>query len=358
MTQTMTASAARKASKKTQHVRSTGDWITLIVLIAAALLVLFPLLVLTVNAFKTPADYNATGPLSLPKHFTMDGIISFWTTTKFPLKFWNSLVISLVVAVAAVVLSVLNSFALGIGRVKGNTWIVLAIMLANMMPQEALLYPLYTMFKQVGLYNTKLAIIIIFTIIQSAYGTYLLSSVYGTFPQAILEAAAIDGASRWQILRKVVLPISWPTISVLFVFFFVWTWNEYMIPMAFLMGDDVQTIPLALATLQGQRTMDATTLASASLLSIVPTIIFFIIFQLLCKTRQHAFLPKNILPVSSYLLLSLLFFLSFAVFYYFFYLLLFFYLSLSFSIFFIFFYFPTFTTSFAPFICCFSSLPS
>ena len=135
------------------------------------------------------------------------------------------------------------------------------------------------MFKQVGLYNTKLAIIIIFTIIQSAYGTYLLSSVYGTFPQAILEAAAIDGASRWQILRKVVLPISWPTISVLFVFFFVWTWNEYMIPMAFLMGDDVQTIPLALATLQGQRTMDATTLASASLLSIVPTIIFFIIFQ-------------------------------------------------------------------------------
>ena len=223
MTQTMTASAARKASKKTQHVRSTGDWITLIVLIAAALLVLFPLLVLTVNAFKTPADYNATGPLSLPKHFTMDGIISFWTTTKFPLKFWNSLVISLVVAVAAVVLSVLNSFALGIGRVKGNTWIVLAIMLANMMPQEALLYPLYTMFKQVGLYNTKLAIIIIFTIIQSAYGTYLLSSVYGTFPQAILEAAAIDGASRWQILRKVVLPISWPTISVLFVFFFVWT---------------------------------------------------------------------------------------------------------------------------------------
>ena len=251
MTYSMSTAAARKASKKTQHVRSAGDWITLILLVAGALLVLFPLLVLTVNAFKTSADYNATGPLSLPKHFTMEGIISFWTTTNFPLKFWNSFIISLVVAVAAVVLSVLNSFALGIGKVKGNTWIVLGIMLANMMPQEALLYPLYTMFKQVGLYNTKLAIIIIFTIIQSAYGTYLLSSVYGTFPQAILEAAAIDGASRWQILRKVVLPISWPTISVLFVFFFVWTWNEYMIPMAFLMSDDVQTIPLALATLQG-----------------------------------------------------------------------------------------------------------
>ena len=166
MTYSMSTAAARKASKKTQHVRSAGDWITLILLVAGALLVLFPLLVLTVNAFKTSADYNATGPLSLPKHFTMEGIISFWTTTNFPLKFWNSFIISLVVAVAAVVLSVLNSFALGIGKVKGNTWIVLGIMLANMMPQEALLYPLYTMFKQVGLYNTKLAIIIIFTIIH------------------------------------------------------------------------------------------------------------------------------------------------------------------------------------------------
>ena len=133
MTYSMSTAAARKASKKTQHVRSAGDWITLILLVAGALLVLFPLLVLTVNAFKTSADYNATGPLSLPKHFTMEGIISFWTTTNFPLKFWNSFIISLVVAVAAVVLSVLNSFALGIGKVKGNPWIVLGIMLANMM---------------------------------------------------------------------------------------------------------------------------------------------------------------------------------------------------------------------------------
>ena len=182
-------------------------------------------------------------------------------------------------AVLAVVLSMFNAFALGIGRVKGRRWIVLLIMLANMLPQEAMLYPLYIMFKKIGLYNSPWAIVIIFTVIQSAFGTYLLSSVYGTFPKSILEAATIDGASRWTIFRKIVFPISKPTLSVMLVFFFIWTWNEYMIPMAFLMSDDVQTIPLALATLQGQRTMEATTLASASLLSIIPTIIFFIIFQ-------------------------------------------------------------------------------
>lgn len=268
-----------QVSHKAKHIRSWGDWMALILLIVGALIMLFPIIILTMNAFKTIGDYNATGPLSLPAHPTMSGIVGFWKMSDFPVKLGNSLLISLIVAVLGVVLSVLNSFALGIGKVKGNRWIILAIMLANMMPQEALLFPLYTMFKHIGLYNTQWAIVVIFTIIQSAYGTYLLSSVYGTFPEAILEAATLDGATRWETLIKVVLPISWSTISVLFVFFFVWTWNEYMIPMAFLMDDNVQTVPLALATLQGQHTMDATTLAAASLLSIIPTIIFFIIFQ-------------------------------------------------------------------------------
>ena len=273
------ARPSRQSGRKSKHIRSWGNWVALILLVLGAAIMLFPLLILAMNAFKTIGDYNATGPLSLPAHPTMDGITSFWVSSNFPMKFVNSLIISLVVAVLGVVLSVLNSFALGIGRVKGNRWIILLIMLANMLPQESLLYPLYTIFKEAGLYNTQLAIIIIFTVIQSAYGTYLLSAVYGTFPQAILEAASIDGATRWQVLSRIVLPISWPTISVLFVFFFVWTWNEYMIPMAFLMDDSVQTIPLALATIQGQHTMDATALAAASLLSIIPTIIFYVIFQ-------------------------------------------------------------------------------
>nr|WP_232340040.1 MULTISPECIES: carbohydrate ABC transporter permease [unclassified Bifidobacterium] len=273
------ACPSRQSGRKSKHIRSWGNWVALVLLVLGAVIMLFPLLILAMNAFKTIGDYNATGPLSLPAHPTMNGITSFWVSSNFPMKFVNSLIISLVVAVLGVVLSVLNSFALGIGRVKGNRWIILLIMLANMLPQESLLYPLYTIFKEAGLYNTQLAIIIIFTVIQSAYGTYLLSAVYGTFPQAILEAASIDGATRWQVLSRIVLPISWPTISVLFVFFFVWTWNEYMIPMAFLMDDSVQTIPLALATIQGQHTMDATALAAASLLSIIPTIIFYVIFQ-------------------------------------------------------------------------------
>lgn len=259
--------------------RTAGDWVALILLIIFGIIILFPLIVLCLNAFKSKADYNASGPLSWPKEFDITGLKTFWNTVNFPQKVWNSIWISGLVAFFGVVLSVLNSFALGIGRVKGRRWIILLIMLANMMPQEALLYPLYMMFKSMGLYNSPWAIVIIFTVIQSAFGTYLLSSVYGTFPQAILEAATLDGASRWRILWEVVLPISRPTIGTLLVFFFVWTWNEYMIPMTFLISNSSQTVPLAIASLSGQRLMDVTTTAAASLISIVPTLIFYLIFQ-------------------------------------------------------------------------------
>ena len=264
---------------KARKNRTTGDWLILALLIVGGLIMLFPFFVLLLNAFKTTADYNASGPLSWPHEFSAAGLVKFWTRVRFPQKVWNSVWICALVSFLAVGLSVLNSVALGIGRVKGRRGIVLLIMLANMMPQEALLYPLYIMFKAMGLYNSQWSIVIIFTVIQSAFGTYLLSSVYGTFPKAILEAATIDGASRWRILKDIVFPISKPTLSVMLVFFFIWTWNEYMIPMAFLIDNSKQTVPIAIASLTGDRLMDVTTTAAASLISIVPTLIFYLIFQ-------------------------------------------------------------------------------
>lgn len=259
--------------------RTAGDWVVLILLIAGGLVMLFPFIVLLLNAFKTTAQYNSSGPLSLPTRLQFDGLMNFWNRVNYPEKLWNSVWTSGIVAVLAVTLSMFNAFALGIGRVKGRRWIVLLIMLANMLPQEAMLYPLYIMFKQIGLYNSPWAIVIIFTVIQSAFGTYLLSSVYGTFPKAILEATTIDGASRWMIFTRIVFPISRPTLSVMLVFFFIWTWNEYMIPMAFLIDNSTQTIPIAVASLSGDRLMDVTTIAAASLISIVPTLVFYLIFQ-------------------------------------------------------------------------------
>ncbi|KQZ86182.1 ABC transporter permease [Microbacterium sp. Root166] len=255
------------------------DWLLFVAVILGALAVMVPFYLILVNAFKSPVDYATSGPFALPQAIDFSGIQAFWERVNFPQKVWNSIFISGIVAVLAVVISLLNAFAIGIGRVRGRSWIVLLFLMANLLPQEALLYPLYYMFKSVGLYDNVWSVIIVFTVIQAAFGTYLLASVLGTFPKEVLEAASIDGASRWQILWRVVYPITRPTLSVLLIFFFIWTWNEFLIPLTFLPSNASQTVPVAVSVLTGDRLMDVTTTAGAALLSIIPTIIFFLIFQ-------------------------------------------------------------------------------
>ncbi len=259
--------------------RTKADFVVLALAIVGALLVIAPFLLIVVNSFKSPEDYANNGPISFPTSLYVDGISAFWNRVDFPQKLWNSVLISSLVAVFAVTVSVLNAYAIGIGRIRGRTWIIILFLVANTIPQEALLYPLYFMFKEAGLYDNVWAVIIIFTVIQSAFGTYLLSAVYGTFPKEILEAAALDGASRWQILWRVIVPISRPTLSVLLVFFFIWTWNEFLIPLTFLVSNANQTVPVAIATLQGERLMDVTTTSASALLGLIPTLVFFLIFQ-------------------------------------------------------------------------------
>lgn len=273
------AGAQPHGTKRKPNRKKPSDWIILATAIVVGLLIAVPFLMILINSFKSPADYNTGGPLQLPTHLYFDGIVNFWNRVAFPQKLWNSVFISGMVSILAIIISVLNAYALGIGRVKARLWIIVLFLLANMVPQEALLYPLYSMFKAVGLYDNVWSVIIIFTVIQSAFGTYLLSSVYGTFPKEILEAASLDGASRWTILWRVIVPISRPTLSVLLIFFFIWTWNEFLIPLTFLVSNDNQTVPVAISVLQGDRLMDVTTTSASALLGLLPTLIFFLIFQ-------------------------------------------------------------------------------
>jgi raffinose/stachyose/melibiose transport system permease protein len=273
------AGAKPTGARRRRNRKRPSDWIILATAIVIGFLIAVPFLMILVNSFKSPADYNSGGPLQLPTHLYFDGIVKFWNRVAFPQKLWNSVFISGMVSILAILISVLNAYALGIGRVKARLWIIVLFLLANMVPQEALLYPLYSMFKRIGLYDNVWSVIIIFTVIQSAFGTYLLSSVYGTFPKEILEAASLDGASRWTILWRVIVPISRPTLSVLVIFFFIWTWNEFLIPLTFLVSNDNQTVPVAISVLQGDRLMDVTTTSASALLGLLPTLVFFLIFQ-------------------------------------------------------------------------------
>jgi raffinose/stachyose/melibiose transport system permease protein len=259
--------------------RGVSGWVVLALVVGVGLLMLFPFWIAIINAFKPASDYIANGPVSVPTELDFSALVDFWGGVDFNRKLLNSVVISGSVALIAVTLSLLSAFAIGIGRIRGRVWILALFMLAFTIPQEALVYPLFVLTRDLGLYDTTTGVIVILAVLQSAFGTYMLSSVLGTFPPEVLEAARLDGATRFQVLRLVVLPLTRPTMAVLMTFFFIWTWNDFFLPLVLLPSADNQTVSVALGALSGQYTSDPTALAAASLAGILPALVFFLLFQ-------------------------------------------------------------------------------
>jgi raffinose/stachyose/melibiose transport system permease protein len=234
---------------------------------------------ITFNAFKDEGELYAHGPLRPPQSLNLKNLVKTWTRLDYTTKLWNSLVISTAVAFLAVGVSLFNAYALGIGKVKGKAFLLVFFIMAITLPQEVLAYPLYYFFKRIGLYNTRLAVILIFTVLHGSYGTYLLTSVFSAFSRELVDAAMIDGCNKVQLLFRIIVPLSMPSLSVLFVFFFIWTWNEFFLPLVFLVSNAKQTIPLAAAMFQTQHGTFLTMQSAFAFLSVLPCIIFFILFQ-------------------------------------------------------------------------------
>lgn len=266
--------------RRPRETHSRARWLVLGAMCVVASMVAAPLILMALNAFKSDEAYVGGGPLSLPWPPTLANLVEYVELVDFWHKLANSVAISLGVAIGASLLSLLSAYAIGVGRIRGRRGILTLFLVANIVPQEALIYPLFTGVQHLGPLQATIApVTVILIVLQSAFGTYLLASVFGDFPRALLEAAEIDGASRWRILWSVVFPVVRPTMAVLFVLFFIWSWNEFFIPFVLLTSGDVQTVPIALASLQGDRFLDATATAAGAFISLLPTLLFFLAFQ-------------------------------------------------------------------------------
>jgi raffinose/stachyose/melibiose transport system permease protein len=257
----------------------SSRWWVLAAICVALLLFLSPFVLAFTNAVRTPEDYGTYGPLAFPRSFDLTALKDFWNNVDFTRKLINSTLISACTAVIAVFISLLNAYAFGIGRVKGNRFLLTLLLVGIMIPHESLVYPIYYLSKSIGLFDTIWSVIIVFSVLQSAFGTYLLSSVMTAFPREIIEAAEMDGATPWKILWTIVVPMLMPTLAVLATFFFIWTWNEFLLPLVLLVSNNNQTVSVSMGILNGQFVQTPTTTAAAALLGIAPTLVFFLIFQ-------------------------------------------------------------------------------
>jgi raffinose/stachyose/melibiose transport system permease protein len=259
--------------------KQIGNIAVFLLLSILLLMVLFPLLMVGINALKSQEDFTQNGPFSLPAEFIWGQIQEAAESMGFFNRLRNSFLISVPTALLATTLSLLNGYALGIGRVRGKVLFLIFFMIATTLPQESLVYPLYYIFRLLKLYNTRLAVILILTALHLSFGTYLLASVMGTFPRDFIDAAQIDGAGKLYILTHIVVPLAMPTLSVLFVFFFIWSWNDFFLSLIFLISEKIQTLPLGVLQMRGQYVTNINLQSAAALILSFPCIVFFLLFQ-------------------------------------------------------------------------------
>jgi len=191
----------------------------------------------------------------------LDTVNPFWTTaptlkhyyallfeTEYPTWLWNTMFVAIVSTVLSLIASVFAAYAIVRLRYKGAQTIGGMIFLAYLVPPSILFIPLSTVVFQYGLFDTPFALILTYPTILIPFSTWLLMGYFKTIPFELEECALIDGASRWQILTQIVLPLSIPGLISAFIFCFTLCWNEYIYALTFLSSSENKTVPVAIVT--------------------------------------------------------------------------------------------------------------
>ena len=165
---------------------------------------------------------------------------------QYPLWLWNTMLVAVCATVLSMIASVLAAYSIVRLRFKGAHWVGGAIFLAYLVPPSILFIPLSAVVFQYGLFDTPFALILTYPTILIPFSTWLLMGYFKTIPYELEECALIDGASRWQILMKIVLPLAIPGMISAFIFCFTLCWNEFIYALTFLSSTPKKTVPVAI----------------------------------------------------------------------------------------------------------------
>ena len=242
------------------------------------LIILIPIIGLVFSAFKTDAEV-IKGPLTLPSQLRLDAFNDAWTTGRFNFFFRNSVVVTIAVVIASVFLSTLTGYAFAILPVPGKKFLYPLLLLGYMVPFEAVIIPLYHMMNRMDLIDTYWALILPQVGLSVSFGTLWMTSFFRAAPRELVDAAAIDGCNRWQVLWRVLWPLARPAVLTLVVLVFMWTWNEFLLALVLVQKETMRTLPVGLAFFQGRYSANIPLMAAGSLIVAGPILLVYILFQ-------------------------------------------------------------------------------
>jgi multiple sugar transport system permease protein len=245
------------------------------------LILLFPFYWMAITSFKPNAelyDYKTYNPFWIASP-TLDHIRKLLFDTAYPRWVLTTMTVAVCATVLSLVSSTLAAYAIQRLRFKGSQYVGLAIYLAYLVPPSILFIPLATMVFQLGLFDSPLALILVYPTFLVPFCTWLLIGYFKSIPYELEECALIDGATRLQILTQITLPLAVPGLISAGIFSFTLSWNEFIYALAFIQSSESKTVPVAILTeLVSGDVYQWGALMAGSLLGSLPVAIFYSFF--------------------------------------------------------------------------------
>lgn len=247
-------------------------------MIFITVIALGPIVWAGISSFKTYSEINSSA-LSLPEHFSLDNYKAAFQYAPIAKYFLNSVIIVGISVLVTVTLVAMCAYIISRFDFKLKTVVVLLISASLMLPAQAISQPLFAIFQVLGIFDTKLGLIIVYSAMGIPMSFFVMVSYYKTISTALEESAYIDGASFLQTFIYIILPLAKPGLVTIALLQFINTWNEFYFALMLTSGDSARTIPIALNYYMGTFANNYSALFAAVVMTVLPTIIVFIILQ-------------------------------------------------------------------------------
>ena len=249
---------------------------------AVACYVVFALLPIywTIKISVTPQDLLYSEGIRLwPSRMTLANYASVLKASDFPRYFLNSIIVSVSTAVIVTAVASFAGYALSRFRFRGKALVSLVLLLTQTFPLVMVIPPIYRIMGQLGLTDNLYGLIIIYTAFNIAFATFLMQSFLDGVPKDLEEAAMIDGCTRLDALRRVVLPLTLPGMGATVAFVFTAAWSELLFGLMLINSESQKTFSVGLLTFVGKFAVDWGQMMAASVLALIPVCLFFLFLQ-------------------------------------------------------------------------------
>lgn len=257
-----------------KKLRRAGTYLLILFL---AFFALIPIVYVVLASFKPGSELFRYPPTLFPENWTLENYRDVFHRADFLTYFKNSAIVSVLSTILTVIINTMAGYAFAKYRFRGNQFIFMFFICTLMLPLEVLMIPIFRMVQKLGMYNNFLGLII--PPAATPMGVFLVRQFFFSVPNELNEAARIDGASETATFVHIMLPIARPVMSVLAIFSFMWRWNDYLWPLLVIRDNKLFTLQLALANFNGEYSVDWESLLAMSVVSMIPVLIVFLIFQ-------------------------------------------------------------------------------